>query len=475
MTASFVILGWSLFIASGCIEAKSQERLDVHCAASIADATREAADEFSQRSGQKVAIHTGASSTLASQILKGSQADVFISANRQWLNSLEKEELVADSTIREIATNRIVLAARRDASFTWDPDTPLSSAFSGRLAIGNPSHVPSGIYAKEALNELNQWGAFGDRIVTAQDASATIAYLLDGHATAAIIYASDLQRSDAIAEVHRFDMPKPRLWAAPIRGQKGDEFMMFLSSDAAQTIFKKHGLMPPSGEDAPIPLAENSQGAIEEIVILSVRVSLVAVLLILPFGIFFGWLLARREFPGKSILNALIHVPLVLPPVVTGYMLLWCFGRHGPLGWLGFAFTWEGAAIASAIVAFPLFVRAARIGFESIDPRLEDAAQTLGASPSRVFFRISLPLCSGALISGALLAFGRSLGEFGATITFAGSVAGETETLPLAIHTALQSPTGDETVATLALVSTLLAFGTLLIGEWLARRVRWTK
>lgn len=210
-------------------------------------------------------------------------------------------------------------------------------------------------------------------------------------------------------------------------------------------------------------------------VALSLQVAATSVLASLPLGVAVGWILARKRFRGRLLLDALVYLPLVLPPVVTGYALLWALSPRGPLGWLDVAFTWRAAALASAVVAFPLLVRAVRLGFEAVDPGLEEAALTLGASPWRTFWRVTLPLAWPGVLSGALLAFGRSLGEFGATITFAGNIEGQTRTLPLAIYTALQTPGGREQATTLAWVSVGLALGTLVAGEALARRLRWRR
>lgn len=212
---------------------------------------------------------------------------------------------------------------------------------------------------------------------------------------------------------------------------------------------------------------------------LSLRVALVAALASLPFGIAVGWLLARRDFPGKALLDALVHLPLVLPPVVVGYALLVAFGRRGAIGaWLeqtfgiGFAFHWTGAALASAVMAFPLMVRAIRLSIEGADRRLEHAAATLGASPWRVFATITLPLAWPGLIAGTVLAFAKALGEFGATITFVSSIPGETRTIPSAIYGLLQVPDGESAVWRLALVSVAISLFALLASEWLARRLR---
>lgn len=211
---------------------------------------------------------------------------------------------------------------------------------------------------------------------------------------------------------------------------------------------------------------------------LSMLVGVWSVLWSLPFGIFFGWLLAKYDFRGKALLDGFIHLPLVVPPVVTGYILLLLFGRkNGVLGpWLyetfniSFAFNWKGAALASGVVAFPLMVRAIRLSIESIDNGLEQAGKTLGAGPVRVFFTITLPLAVPGIISGIVLSFARSLGEFGATVTFVGNTEGVTRTLPLALSSVLQMPNKELEAGRLAIISLIIAFGSLIISEYFARR-----
>ncbi|MEL7175934.1 MAG: molybdate ABC transporter permease subunit [Pseudomonadota bacterium] len=215
-----------------------------------------------------------------------------------------------------------------------------------------------------------------------------------------------------------------------------------------------------------------------EVVSLSLKVSLWATALSLPFGILVALMLARGQFPGKQLLNGIVHLPLILPPVVTGYLLLLTFGRRTPVGaWLEetfglvLAFRWTGAALAAAIMAFPLMVRAIRLAIEAVDPRIEDAAATLGASRLMVFATITLPLTLPGIIAGAILGFAKAMGEFGATITFVSNIPGETQTLPSAIYTALQVPGGEASVLRLVILSIILAMGALLVSEWLARRV----
>jgi len=211
-------------------------------------------------------------------------------------------------------------------------------------------------------------------------------------------------------------------------------------------------------------------------VLLSLKVSSVAVLFSLPLGIFFAWVLVRCQFPGKALLDSLIHLPLVLPPVVVGYLLLVGFGRRGVIGawfydWFGitFAFNWRGAVLAAAVMSFPLMVRAIRLALEGVDLRLEQAARTLGAGRLRVFLTITLPLTLPGIIAGTVLAFARSLGEFGATITFVSNIPGETRTLPSAMYTLIQTPGGEHAAWRLCVIAIALAMVSLLVAEWLAR------
>jgi len=215
------------------------------------------------------------------------------------------------------------------------------------------------------------------------------------------------------------------------------------------------------------------------IILLSLKVAAASVVFSLPLALAAALLLARTQFRGKTLVDALIHLPLVLPPVVIGYFLLLAFGRQGLLGGffervfgLVFAFRWTGAALAAGIMGFPLMVRAIRLGLEAIDPRLEAAARTLGAGRWRVLASVTLPLALPGIIMGALLAFARSLGEFGATITFVSNIPGETQTLPLAIYNLTQSPGGDSAILKLCAISVLLSVAALVVSEWLNRRSR---
>jgi molybdate transport system permease protein len=212
-------------------------------------------------------------------------------------------------------------------------------------------------------------------------------------------------------------------------------------------------------------------------VLLSLRISIVATIFALPFGIALAWVLARTDFYGKALLDGIAHLPLVLPPVVTGYLLLISFGRRGPIGafladhfGIVFSFRWTGAALACGIMGFPLMVRPIRLAIEAIDRRLEDAAATLGANRTWVFLTVTLPLALPGLIAGFVLCFAKALGEFGATITFVSNIPGETQTLSAAIYTFTQVPNGDAAAGRLVLVAIAISLAALVAAEWLARR-----
>lgn len=213
-------------------------------------------------------------------------------------------------------------------------------------------------------------------------------------------------------------------------------------------------------------------------ILLSLQVAFWCTLAVLPFAILTAWLLARAEFPGKILVDAIVHLPLVVPPVVTGYLLLILLGRKGPVGafleeWFGIvvAFKWTGAVIASAVMAFPLAVRAIRVAIDAVDPAMERAARSLGAGRVRSFLSVTLPLAAPGVVAGAVLAFARSLGEFGATITFVSNIPGETQTIPSAIYAYIQTPGGDAAALRLTVMAVALSLLALVASEWLARRV----
>ena len=210
---------------------------------------------------------------------------------------------------------------------------------------------------------------------------------------------------------------------------------------------------------------------------LSLKVATIAILFVLPVAIFIAWILSRKQFWGKQLLNGIVHLPLVLPPVVIGYLLLIVMAKRGAIGqylweWFGFSFSfsWRGAVLASAVMAFPLMVRSIKQAFDAIDPKLEQAARTLGASPLKVFFTLNLPLSFSGIIAGAVLGFARSLGEFGATITFVSNIPNQTQTIPAALFTFIETPDGELAAARLCAIAIVISLIALSASEWLAER-----
>lgn len=212
-------------------------------------------------------------------------------------------------------------------------------------------------------------------------------------------------------------------------------------------------------------------------VMLSIQVACWATALSLPLGVFVAYALARWQFRGKQLINALVHLPLILPPVVTGYLLLLSFGTQGAIGsvladfGIVLAFRWTGAVFAASIMAFPLMVRAIRLSIEAVDPGLEEAASTLGASPTAVFFRVTLPLILPGIIAGGILAFAKAIGEFGATITFVSNIPGQTQTIPSAIYAFMQIPDGESAAFKLVVIAVVIALSAVLASEWVAQRI----
>ena len=216
-----------------------------------------------------------------------------------------------------------------------------------------------------------------------------------------------------------------------------------------------------------------------QIILLSLKVATLSTIIIIPIGTYLGWLFSRKRFTGKSLLDGLVNIPLVLPPVVTGYLLLILLGPSGFIGrflkeWFGInlAFTWWAAVIASAVVSFPLLVRAVRVAVDSVDEKLEEAGRMLRASEASVFFRITLPLASNGIIAGSVLAFARALGEFGATIIFAGNILGKTQTIPLAVFTYFNQPDGASKATILLIVSVVISYLSILLNELMLRRMK---
>lgn len=466
----------------------------VYAAASLSEALTAAAALYQKEGGGPLRLVFGASSALARQIETGAPADIFISANPAWMAHLAGLGRIEPGQVRPLTRNRLVLVVPAGRSLALDLGDPggLAAALSqGPLAIAEPAHVPAGIYAKQALTALGVWPRLAAAVVPAKDARAALALVERGEAPAGVIYASDARgsRRVRVAAVFPETLHDPILYPmAAIGGRQNADVagvLAFLASAKTRRLLEDHGF---GGGHGGIPQAAMGGGGAHlfsspsplerEALLLSLKVAGVSTLATLPLALWLAWLLARRGFWGHGLVDGAVHLPLILPPVVVGYLLLVAFGRQGVLGaplfdWFGvsLAFTWKGAALASAVMALPLVVRAMRQSLDAVDRRLEQAARTLGAGPARVFATITLPLMAPGIVSGAILGFARSLGEFGATITFVSSIPGQTRTLPLALYTAVQSPGGEAPALRLLVLSVIAAMAALAASEIIARRV----
>ena len=447
----------------------------IYAAASIAGAVAEVA-------GAAFAVNAASSSTLAQQIAAGARASLFVSAHGRWMDQLDAAGLLVADSRRALVSNELVWIAPVDSEVELDlrPGADRRALLTGRIAIGDPEHVPAGQYARAALVALDLWEPLSGRLATTSDARAALTLVESGAVPVGIVYRTDAMASPAVrviasmpasasptvvyevAVVSRGDSPLTRQLLDTMTGPRG------------QGIFAEHGfLTDPGPQPALFPQVPEPSGgggwlssAELSALSLSMLVGVVATLLALMPATALAFWLARGSGRGRTLVGAIVSLPLVLPPVVVGYFLLLLFSP------LGLPFTWLAAALAALVMGFPLMVRALRQSFEGVDRNLEQAAATLGAHPLRVFWTVTLPLSRNGLIAGASLCFARSLGEFGATVTFAGNLMGETRTLPLAIWTALQSPGGASMAWRLTWLCVGLSLVATLISEVLLRRSR---
>jgi molybdate transport system permease protein len=466
--------------------AAPEERVPiVFAAASLTDVMREAAARFRDQGGGAVRFNLGASEALATQILAGAPADLFCSASANAMNRLQEAGKVAPGTRRDLLTNRLVVVAPADRAVPLHDLSALAAPAFHRIAMGDPAVVPAGRYANEALVRSGVWESIVDRVVPATDVRAALAYVSMGEADLGIVYATDARIDSRVRVV--LEIPEtlhsPILYpvALTTRGAFSDtarRFLEFLGSAEGLSILERAGFTPTPdaravaaatgghGEGAAAAAERVRHGPLLGPLLISLRVSLLSVLFGLPLALLCAYLLTRHRFPGAMVLETLLNLPLVLPPVATGYLLLILLSREGPLGpvWsrlgVSFVFTWVGAAVAAAVIAFPLMLRAAQVAYASIDPRLAAMARTLGASRTRAFLTVTLPLAFPGVLAATLLGFARSLGEFGATMMVAGSIPGVTQTLPLAIFNSVQVG-ADHQALLLCLLSALLAFASL--------------
>ena len=427
-----------------------------------------------------LSLSFAASSTLARQIEQGAPANVFASADEKWMDYLAGKNLIATDTRKDLLGNDLVLVvpANKPQHVTIGPGFDLAKLLgpNGRLAVGDPAHVPAGIYAEQALQEARavgqRLGASGAHRRRARRSAAGGARRGAGRHRLRH-RRRRLEGRDGGGHVPR---EQPRSGVLSVRRGEGRRH-----AGGPRAADLPGGSAGPRGVRRSAASRSNSLNLSAEewtAVRLTLAVAARAVGFGLPLAVLMAWLLARYRFPGRALLNALVHLPLVLPPVVTGWLLLIVFGIRGPVGallydWFGvrLVFTTAGAALACAVMTFPVMVRAIRLSLEAADPGLEQAARTLGAGRFDRLLNVTLPLASPGILVGGIVAYATCLGEFGAVITFAANIPGQTQTLPLAIYAALQVPGGEAKAAELSLVSLTLALVGLLLSEWVGQTV----
>jgi molybdate transport system permease protein len=402
-------------------------------------------------------------------------------AAEQPLVQLEERGLLLPESTRFLAANQLVLvAAPGRSALSWQDLAQLGE--DERFSMGEPGSVPAGAYARAALEGLGLWADSRDHAVFSKDVSAALALARRREVVGAIVYATDLRGSESLSGVRAADWdgaPRPGVYGGLARpAHRGAaDLLEFLASGAAASIWERHGFAPGTGLLAPgsLPASVLSAGPVEDDagfpIVLSLKIALLALLLVGPPGIALAWLQARHRYPLRGVVDALVLLPLVLPPSVVGYFLVVVLGTQGALGGLldqAFAtriiFSPTAAVIASAVVALPLLVKTAQPAIEAVSQELELVGSSLGLGPLALFFRVTLPLAWRGILAGLVLAWARGLGEFGATLMFAGHIPGRTNTMPLEIYAAYQR--GDEGSAMLYVaVLSALSFGVVLIAS----------
>ena len=456
----------------------------VLAASSLTDVLPRVAAAWQSTDAAAVRFSFDATSRLARQAVAGARADVFFAADQQWMRWLENAGVVQPGHARIVAGNELVLIVGAGA---FAPRAPSELTQLDRVALAN-ENVPAGRYAREALTAAGVWDALTGKIVRGGSVRGVLEWIARGEVQAGVVYRTDAIVEDAVDIAFTFPPEghaPVQYWAAPLTASEYPgsalAFVDFAAAGDAGAILESAGFVsppPPEASTQAVGPQLVTIPAVGSAIRLSLIVALLATILGLVPAVAIGWVLARRDFLGKSVLSTLVLVPLVIPPVVTGFLLLSVLGTQSPLGrmlaslGLPIPFTLVGATIAALVVGFPLYVISIRGAFEAVDPLYEELSSTLGVSPLQTFFRVSLPLALPGIVAGAVLAFARALGEFGATIVLAGNVEGSTRTIALAVYTLLESPSGREATWVLVGASVSLSLLALLGFETLSRRQR---
>ncbi|MBV8517493.1 MAG: molybdate ABC transporter permease subunit [Acidobacteria bacterium] len=447
------------------------DEVRVFAAASLADAVEAIGAQYARAGGGRVLVHAAGSPTLARQIEEGAPADVFFSADNATMDRLVARGLVDVGTRVSVLSNALVVVVPRDAPAMTSPRELLRVR---RLALAEPSTVPAGIYARTYLERKVLWTALAPHVIPTENVRGALRAVASGGADAAIVYRTDALTTNDVRvayEVPRDDAP-PIAYAFAVlthaHDRAGAQRFLAYATHEGLPVFAREGFITNA---APAPASNVTKHDVLTPLWLTLRTASLSTFLILVPGLAVAWLLARFEWRGKSLVETLVALPLVMPPVATGLLLLEGLGRLRRSFGLELVFTWRAVVLAMMVMSFPLLVRAARVAFEEVNPRLEQIARTLGATNARVFATITLPLAARGIVGGLLLAFARAIGEFGATILVAGNIPGRTQTLSLAIYESVQLGR-DADAFRLLFIAVLVAFVSVWIAETFLRRGR---
>ena len=477
------------------VQAASEgEALRVMAASSLTETFGQAAKRFGAETGRPTPVVSFAgSSRVARQLMEGAPADMVAVANPRWMNVLVREGVVIPRTQRDLVQNRLVYVEPIGSPLKAKSMSDLGLESWSKIAIAGPT-VPAGQYAREVIEKMGLSASILPNLVIATNVRSTLSLVAQSQVDGGFVYRTDAHAEPRVRVALTLDASLHSPIRYPVALTQGgaehpdaDAFLSFLLGPVGQQIFQTAGFdSAPGSEPAVLQAASEAAsvdlgGATQSVdgpMRLSVWVAVVSLMLSIVPAVGLGWLMARREFLGKSLLSTVLMAPLVLPPVVTGYLLLKAFGRGGVftpvLEAVGIevAFTRWGAVVAAAVVGFPLLLILVRQAIESVDIRYPTIAQTLGLSPFYAFMRITLPMALPGIIAGCVLAFARALGEFGATAMIAGDQPGETRTLALAVYALAEVPGGEDAAATLVWISLGLCAVALVAYERLVWRQR---
>lgn len=468
--------------------------VSVFAATGTITAIQQIATTYEKATGCKVVTNFGSSSALAKQIVAGADFDIYISANSNWMDFVEKKNLIDVETRQDLLGERLALIAPAESTVDCQNQTveQILLNATGPVAVGDPMHVPAGSYAMEALHAMGCWTSIQEHRIPAPSVRAAQQAVETGQCQLGIVYRAGAAQSQKVKILGLFDetlhTPIRFSVASGANSVHGRELLKFMNGPVAEQIFTTAGFETSSGIDSSLAKKDHTTSSLDVFVfnknewqafLISVKVAAACVLVVAAPGILLGYILASKSFPGRSLLNAFVHLPMVIPPVVTGYLALIFLGKNSILGGflervfgISFAFNWLGAVFVAAVMGFPLLVRAVKTAVEMVDPCYRLAAKTLGAGSVRTFLTITLPLAAPGILAGLVLAFARSLGEFGATAVFVGNVPGKTQTLSLAIYNFMQIPGAESSAMRLVIVSVLISFAAMLFSEILLKRMK---